>query len=72
MKRCKLLRMMSGKTQAVAAKDMGMHVSSLSSIETGRLRPYPGQVRKIAAALGWEGDPAELFEEVSADEIRTA
>lgn len=46
------------------AREAGMHVSSISQIESGRLSPYPGQVAKIAAALGWDGDPMELFEEV--------
>lgn len=41
-----------------------MHVSSVSQIESGRLKPYPGQVRKICAALEWQGDPMDLFKEV--------
>lgn len=45
-----------------------MHVSSVSQIANGRLRPYPGQVRKIVAAQGWEGDPSVLFREPYGEE----
>lgn len=45
------------------AREAGMHVSSVSQIANGRLRPYPGQVRKIVAALGWKDDPSALFRE---------
>lgn len=46
------------------AKKADMHVSSVSQIVNGHLKPYPGQVSKIVCALGWEGDPAALFKEV--------
>jgi hypothetical protein len=42
-----------------------MHLSSVAQIESGRLRPFPGQVRKLAVALEWPADRAdELFEDV--------
>lgn len=40
----------------------GLHVSSVSQIATGRLRPYPAQVEKIVRTLDWKDDPDELFE----------
>ena len=46
------------------ARRAGMHVSSISQIESGRLLPYPRQQEKIAHALEWEDDLRELFEEV--------
>lgn len=46
------------------ARKAGMHVSSVSQIVNGRLRPYPGQVEKIVDALEWKGDPSVLFREV--------
>lgn len=46
------------------AREANMHTSTVSSIESGRLRPYPSQVEKLAKALGWEDDPLKLFEEV--------
>lgn len=39
--------------------------STVGAIESGRLRPYDGQLRKLASALGWKDDPARLLEEVS-------
>lgn len=51
------------------ARESGLHVSSVSQIVNGRLRPYPGQVRKIVSTLGWEGDPAPLFREVDDSEV---
>ena len=46
------------------ARRAGMHVSSVSQIANGHLSPYPGQIRKIVATLGWKDDPAALFREV--------
>ena len=51
------------------ARRSGLHVSSVSQIVNGRLRPYPGQVEKIDHALGWEGDPSPLFHEVKDSEV---
>lgn len=51
------------------ARKSGLHVSSVSQIVNGRLRPYPGQVEKIVETLGWEGDPASLFHEVEGTEV---
>ena len=48
---------------ALAGK-AGMHVSSISQIEGSRLAAYPGQVKKLVKALGWEDEPALLFKEV--------
>lgn len=33
---------------------------------------YPVQAVRVAEALGWKGDPAELFEEVPEDELAAA
>lgn len=57
------LRKEQGLSMSALAREAEMHVSSISQIEGGRLMPYPGQVAKIAAALNWEGNPAELFQE---------
>lgn len=51
------------------ARKSGLHVSSVSQIANGRLRPYPGQVEKIVYALKWEGDPSALFHEVADTEV---
>ena len=46
------------------AKKADLHVSSVSQIVNGHLKPYPGQVEKIVSALEWRGDPSDLFREV--------
>lgn len=46
------------------ARKADLHVSSVSQIVNGHLKLYPGQVEKIVTALGWEGDPSDLFREV--------
>ena len=61
-----------GLSMSELARNACMHVSSISQIEGGRLQPYPGQVKKITKALNWEGDPGELFEEVSDDDTAFA
>lgn len=39
--------------------------SDLTKAETRGLRLYPVQLERIAHALGWEGNPSELLDEVS-------
>lgn len=63
------LRTEQGLSMSALARKAEMHVSSISQIEGGRLRPYPGQIKKIADALEWDGNPAELFQET---EVRHA
>lgn len=36
--------------------------TTLHLIESGRLVPYADQLQRIAAALDWKGEPAELLE----------
>lgn len=72
MQRCKLERLMRDMKQMELSRITGMHPTSISAIENGRLRPYPGQVDKFVSALEWKGDPAELFEEVDENELAHA
>ena len=72
MIRAKYVRIMSGLKQSEISRETGMHVSSISQIENGHLRPYPGQVKSLVKALSWRGDPAELFEEVPEDDLAIA
>ena len=53
-----------GMSQAALARATGANPSSISRIEAGKEPPYPLRARRIADALGWKGDPMELFEEV--------
>lgn len=66
MKAITKIRKQQGLSMSALARRAGMHVSSVSQIESGRLVPYPGQVEKLTAALGWKDDPSALFEEVEA------
>jgi transcriptional regulator with XRE-family HTH domain len=41
-----------------------VHPATVGMIESGRYSPYPVQLRRLADALGWTGDPATLMQEV--------
>ena len=60
MLRLKSERLRRGWTQT----DLGFHsrmtTAEISRIETGRLRPYPGQVERLSRALGLR--PSELLD----------
>ncbi|MDR2714938.1 MAG: hypothetical protein LBB42_05425 [Coriobacteriales bacterium] len=45
------------------AREADLHVSTISLIESRRMKPYSGQIEKLVLALQWEGDPSALFEE---------
>jgi hypothetical protein len=45
----------------------GLHQSTVCSMETGRLLPYPSQLEKVAQALGWTREPRELLEEAGSE-----
>jgi len=53
-----------GMSQAKLARLAEINASSLSRIEGGKELAYPHRGKRIAEALGWTGDPMELFEEV--------
>lgn len=64
VKRLMLEKGVSGASLARAAR---MGESDVSKITRGRAKPYPSQAEKVAAAIGWEGDVNELFEEEKED-----
>ena len=45
-------RLRQGWSQAELARRAHMNSNTISQIESGRLVPYPGQLAKLAAALG--------------------
>ncbi|WP_207302592.1 hypothetical protein [Olsenella sp. Marseille-P4559] len=49
---------------AKAAMLCKVNYSSMCRIVGGKEPAYPKRGKRIAEALGWTGDPAELFEEV--------
>lgn len=66
MERTRLYRQMEEKGVSglkLAAKT-GIAPADISRAKNGYLKLYPSQAERVARALGWKGDPAELFEEV--------
>lgn len=61
-----------GMSQAALARAAEVNQSSMSRIENGLEPAYSHRGKRIADALGWKGDPAELFEEVPEDELDAA
>ena len=60
------IRKEKGWSQSVLSRESGVHVSTISNIERGRLSPWPGQRTKLARALEWPEDRSdELFEAVN-------
>ena len=49
--RLRVEREKRGWTKAEYARRAKMNASTISWIESGRFRPYPGQVKKLARAL---------------------
>ena len=66
MLRVKAERLRRRWSQVHLAYWSGLSVADISRIETGRLRPYPGQLAKLASAL--EVDGGTLLDDVSEDE----
>lgn len=52
MLKVKYERLRRGWNQTALAFYTGMSVSDISRIETGRIRPYPGQLQKLSKVLG--------------------
>jgi len=68
MKRLTVERGGGYPSQSRLAAKVGMHASTLSLIESGRLKPTRMMQERLAAALGWEGDPAGLWDDVETSE----
>ena len=52
-------RLRRGWSQAELARRAWLNANTISSIETGRLNPYPSQLEKLADALGIDSADAE-------------
>lgn len=55
------------KSQAQLAREAGINATSMCRIERGKEPAYPKRGARIAEALGWQGDPMDLFKEVADD-----
>lgn len=52
-----------GMSQAELARRAGINQASMSRIEAGKEPAYRDRGRRIARAIGWDGDPEALFTE---------
>lgn len=57
-------RIKQGLSQCKLAQLAGINPTSLSRIESKKEPAFTKRGERIAAALGWEGNAEELFEEV--------
>ncbi|ACV21885.1 Helix-turn-helix [Slackia heliotrinireducens] len=53
-----------GLKQVDLAAKTKLKPQAVSRIVNGQEPPWPNRGKRIADALGWEGDPAELFEPI--------
>jgi transcriptional regulator with XRE-family HTH domain len=65
MKLLKKRRQERGDSIAAASRRADISNSTWGLAESGRFIPYPVQLERMAAALEYEGDPADLLAEVS-------
>lgn len=68
MKRLELELRRLGISQAECARRACVNQTSISRIVNGKEPAFPHRGKRIADAIGWKGDPAELFEEVDEDD----
>ena len=66
MTRLQLELLRRDMSQRELAKRAHVNEASISRICRGKEPAYTKRGERIAAALGWTGDPTELFEEVDA------
>jgi transcriptional regulator with XRE-family HTH domain len=64
MKRLTALRMSRRWTRTELGRQARLHPSRVGTIESGRVIPYDVELGRLAKALRWQGDPADLLEEV--------
>ena len=57
------MRKQRGWSQARLAREAELCQSTLSQTESGRFKPYRGQLDKLAQALSFEGNPEDLLME---------
>ena len=53
-----------GWTKRELGQRADLHPARVGSIENARVRPYPPELERLARALGYHGDPADLVREV--------
>jgi transcriptional regulator with XRE-family HTH domain len=69
MRRLRAERVALGLSQAELARRSGLNATTVCQAESGRFRPYPAQLRKLARALGVPAARAvDLLLEVTGDD----
>lgn len=63
MKRLTTERKQKQWSKAELGRQAHLNPATVGQIENGILKPYPIQLRKLAVALGWTGDPQALMDE---------
>ena len=64
------IRKEKGWSQSVLSRESGVHVSTISNIERGRLSPWPGQRVSLARAFSWPLERSdELFKAVRDESV---
>ncbi|MDR2957023.1 MAG: helix-turn-helix transcriptional regulator [Coriobacteriales bacterium] len=53
-----------GFNKSELARRAGIQLNTVSWIESGRFKPYPSQLIKLASALEYQGEPGGLLDEV--------
>ena len=53
------VRLSRGWSQSELARRAHINAGTVSLVESGRLKPYPAQIAKIARALGHPSDAAD-------------
>lgn len=64
MKRITILRSRKGWSRAELGRRSRIHPARIGQAENGRVVPYPVEMARIAHALEWTDDSADLLQEV--------
>ncbi|MEG1827731.1 MAG: XRE family transcriptional regulator [Gordonibacter sp.] len=72
MKRLEFMRRNMRLSQRKTGEMSGVNASYICNAEKRGLILYPNQAQRLSDALGWDGDPMELFEEVTENDMATA
>ena len=69
MRRIRVLRLQLGMSGVELGRKARVHPGDVSCIELGRKSPPAGSptLRRLAKAVGWQGAPGALLEEVAND-----
>ncbi len=55
----------AGWTKSELARRARVHYPRVGQIESSMAQPYRPELRRLARALKWSGDPADLLREVA-------